>query len=261
MGHLRLAHNIPRVFLTAAFPFKLRLMIYAGTSGWAYPAWKPEFYPAKLASAKFLGYYASRLNSTEVNYTFRRFPTEKLLCGWADGTPDGFKFSLKAHQSITHIKRLQDAGEATKGFLSALQPLYDTGKLGPVLFQLPPFLKCDAARLGDFLAGLPKAYRAAFEFRHESWFCDEVYALLRGANAALCIAESEKLETPKVQTADFSYLRLRNPEKMESAAERKKLLGIVTALAKDGDVFAYFKHEDSPEGALHAEELLAACKR
>lgn len=235
-------------------------MIYAGTSGWAYPAWKPAFYPAKLASAKFLGYYASRLNSTEVNYTFRRFPTEKLLCGWAEAAPAGFRFAIKAHQSITHIKRLQDAGESTKRFLAALQPLYDAGKLGPVLFQLPPFLKCDAARLRDFLAELPKAYRAAFEFRHESWFCDEVYSILRGANAALCLAESEKLETPKVQTADFSYLRLRNPEKMESAAERKKLFGIVAGLAGGGDVFAYFKHEDSPEGALHAEELLARVK-
>jgi len=232
-------------------------MIYAGTSGWAYPAWKPAFYPAKLASAKFLGYYAGRLNSTEVNYTFRRFPTEKLLCGWADATPTGFKFAVKAHQSITHIKRLQDAGDTTKRFLSALQPLYDAAKLGPILFQLPPFLKCDTSRLRDFLAELPKAYRAAFEFRHESWFCDEIYSTLRDANAALCLAESEKLATPKVETADFSYFRLRNPEKMESTVERKKLFVTVTGLAKNGDVFAYFKHEDSPDGALYAEELLA----
>lgn len=232
-------------------------MICAGTSGWAYPAWKPTFYPAKLASAKFLGFYASRLNSTEVNYTFRRFPTEKLLSGWAQATPAGFRFAIKAHQTITHIKRLADAGEFAKDFLRVLQPLYDAAKLGPVLFQLPPFLKCDAARLREFLAELPKAYRAAFEFRHESWFCDDVYSILRGANAALCLAESEKLETPKVQTADFSYLRLRNPEKMDSAAERKKLLGRVKELSKGGDVFVYFKHEDSPEGALHAEELLA----
>lgn len=232
-------------------------MIYAGTSGWAYPAWKPAFYPAKLASAKFLGYYSSRLNSTEVNYTFRRFPTEKLLSGWAEATPAKFKFAIKAHQTITHIKRLHEATEFTKDFLRALQPLHDTDKLGPVLFQLPPFLKCDPPRLGAFLAELPKAYRSAFEFRHASWFCEEVYSLLRGANAALCLAESEKIETPRIQTADFSYLRLRNPEKMDSAAERRKLQRVVTGLAEGGDVFAYFKHEDSPEGALHAEELLA----
>lgn len=249
------------LFLSSSFPFKLRIMIYAGTSGWAYPAWKPAFYPAKLAATKFLRYYAGRLNSTEVNYTFRRFPTERLLCGWVEVTPEGFKFAIKAHQSITHIKRLQDASDSTKRFLSALQPLYDAGKLGPVLFQLPPFLKCDLARLREFLADLPKAYRVAFEFRNESWFCDEVYSILRGANAALCLAESEKLETPKVQTAHFSYLRLRNPEKMESAAERKKLLETIAGLAKNGDVFAYFKHEDSPEGALHAEELLGGAKR
>lgn len=249
-----------RLFLSSSFPFKLRSMIYAGTSGWAYPAWKPAFYPAKLASAKFLGYYAGRLNSTEVNYTFRRFPTEKLLCDWAEATPAEFKFAIKAHQSITHIKRLQDASDSTKRFLSALQPLYDAGKLGPVLFQLPPFLKFEPIRLRQFLAQLPQAYRAAFEFRHESWFCDEVYSTLHAANAALCLAESEKLETPKVQTADFSYLRLRNPEIMESAAERKKLLATITGLAKNGDVFAYFKHEDSPEGALHAEELLRNAK-
>jgi uncharacterized protein YecE (DUF72 family) len=231
--------------------------IYAGTSGWAYPAWKPAFYPAKLASAKFLGYYSSRLNSTEVNYTFRRFPTEKLLTGWAEATPPQFKFAIKAHQTITHVKRLQDASQFTKDFLHALYPLHDAAKLGPVLFQLPPFLKCDTARLGAFLSELPKGYRAAFEFRHASWFCDEVYSLLRGANAALCLAESEKLETPMIQTADFSYFRLRNPEKMDSAAERRKLRQVVSDLAQSGDVFTYFKHEDSPDGALHAEELLA----
>lgn len=232
-------------------------MIYAGTSGWAYPAWKPAFYPAKLASAKFLGYYAGRLNSTEVNYTFRRFPTAKLLEGWVAATPAQFKFAIKAHQSITHIKRLREAGESARSFIVALHPLREAGRLGPVLFQLPPFLKCDPSRLKDFLAELPKEQRVAFEFRDASWFCDEVYGLLRGANAALCLAESEKLETPRIQTADFCYLRLRDPEKLASARARNELLQRVKESARAGDVFAYFKHEDSPEGALHAEELLA----
>jgi uncharacterized protein YecE (DUF72 family) len=235
-------------------------MIYAGTSGWAYPAWKPGFYPAKLAAAKFLGYYASRLNSTEVNYTFRRFPTEKLLTGWAEATPPDFKFAIKAHQTITHVKRLHDAAEFTKDFIGALYPLRDANRIGPVLFQLPPFLKCDAGSLKTFLAELPKSQRVAFEFRHPSWFCDQIYDLLRGASAALCIAESEKLETPNVQTANFCYLRLRNPEKMNSAKARQELLRRVKDLAQHGDVFAYFKHEDSPEGAIHAEELLARAK-
>jgi uncharacterized protein YecE (DUF72 family) len=235
-------------------------MVYAGTSGWAYPAWRPAFYPAKLASAKFLGYYASRLNSTEVNYTFRRFPTGKLLDGWITSTPTHFQFAIKAHQSITHVKRLRDAGEMARSFIRALEPLRDANRLGPVLFQLPPFLKCDPPRLKDFLAQLPEGRRAAFEFRDPSWFCDEIYSLLRGANTSLCIAESEKLETPNVRTADFCYLRLRDPEKFISAKARSKLLARVQDLAQEGDVFAYFKHEDSPQGAIHAEELLARVK-
>jgi uncharacterized protein YecE (DUF72 family) len=244
-------------FAIPALPFKLAAMIYAGTSGWAYPAWKPAFYPAKLASAKFLGYYASRLNSTEVNYTFRRFPTAKLLEGWVAATPARFKFAIKAHQSITHIKRLREAAEIAGKFIAALQPLRDANRLGPVLFQLPPFLKCDSSRLQDFLAALPKEQRVAFEFRDPSWFCDEIYGLLRAANAALCLAESEKLETPSVQTADFCYLRLRDPEKLTAAEARQELLRRVQEFARAGDVFAYFKHEDSPEGAINAEELLA----
>ena len=179
--------------------------IYAGTSGWAYPSWKPDFYPAKLASAKFLGHYATRLNAVELNYTFRRFPTEKLLTGWIAQTPPGFKFAIKAHQNITHIKRLRDVTQFTLDFLAALRPLQDEDKMGPVLFQLPPFLKCDLGLLTDFLAALPKRIRCAFEFRHLSWFNDEVYAALRKANAALCQAESEKLETPEAETADFTY--------------------------------------------------------
>jgi uncharacterized protein YecE (DUF72 family) len=233
-------------------------MIYAGTSGWAYATWKPDFYPAKLPSAKFLGHYAARLNTVEVNYTFRRFPTEKLLRGWLEATPAGFTFAVKAHQKITHVARLRDVADFTSDFLRSLQPLDAEKKLGPVLFQLPPFLKCDVALLKDFLAGLPRPMRAAFEFRHVSWFVEEVYAALRDANAALCNAESEKLETPEVQTADFAYLRLRKED--YSAKARKALTQKTAELTKRGDVFVYFKHEDTPEGALYAESLLTAGK-
>ena len=230
--------------------------VYAGTSGWAYASWKPDFYPQRLSAAKFLGYYSSRLNSVEVNYTFRSTPTEKLLTGWIEATPPNFLFTIKAHQKITHIKRLRDAGEDTERFVSSLEPLRAAGKLGPVLFQLPPFLKCDLPRLEDFLAALPRPLRAAFEFRHESWFSDAVFDALRKANAALCEAESEKLETPQVQTADFAYLRLR--KETYSAKTLKELTARVKELAHRGDVFVYFKHEDTPEGAQCAETLLSS---
>jgi uncharacterized protein YecE (DUF72 family) len=228
---------------------------HAGTSGWAYATWKPDFYPAKLASAKFLGYYSTRLNSVELNYTFRRFPTQKLLDGWIETTPAGFKFAVKAHQNITHSKRLRDTSSFTADFLAALNPLMEAGKLGPVLFQLPPFLKCDLELLAQFLDKLPPRIRAAFEFRHASWFSEDVYTLLRKADAALCQAESEKLETPDVQTATFAYLRLRKQK--YSPKDRKQISGEVSKLAERGDVFVYFKHEETAEGALYAESLIA----
>lgn len=233
--------------------------IYAGTSGWSYPSWKPDFYPAKLASAKFLSYYATRLNSVEVNYTFRRFPTEKLLEGWIAATPAHFKFALKAHQMITHIKRLRGTADWLARFSSSLRPLEDAKKLGPVLFQLPPNLKCDLALLKEFLEDLPPGLPSAFEFRDASWFCEEVYDVLGARNAALCQAESEKLETPIVQTAKFAYLRLRKEK--YSPKELARLESRVSEAAASGEVFVYFKHEETPEGALYAEGLLSTSPR
>ena len=228
--------------------------IYAGTSGWAYTTWKPNFYPPKLSSAKFLNYYASRLNSVEVNYTFRTLPTKKLLKDWIAGTPPGFKFAIKANQTITHIKRLRSAAKVTSEFIDSLLPLKEAGKLGPVLFQLPPNLKCDLTLLTDFLAGLSDDVRSAFEFRDDSWFQDSVFTILRKAKVALCLAESEKLETPDIHTADFSYMRIRKEE--YSAKARKSLKRKVLNLAQNGEVFVYFMHQETPEGAFHAEELL-----
>src|SRR6202045_5446450 len=161
--------------------------IYVGTSGWAYSSWKPDFYPAKLASAKFLSHYAARLNSVEVNYTFRSFPADRLLQNWMAATPAEFKFAIKAHQKITHFKRLRGAGQLATEFISSLEPLEKAGKLGPVLFQLPPNLKCDVPLLTEFLTGLPDHVRVAFEFRDESWFANEVFAALRKRNAAICL--------------------------------------------------------------------------
>jgi len=231
--------------------------LYAGTSGFAYPAWKPGFYPAKLASNKFLGYYASRLNSVEINYTFRRLPAAKTLENWVAHTPEGFLFAPKAHERITHQMKLKDAGEFTEVFLRSIDPLRVTRRLGPVLFQLPPFLRCDTGVLAAFLESLPADLRYAFEFRHTSWLVDEVYRVLEKHKAALCLAESEKLEIPEVITGDFVYFRLRKPD--YTAEDRQAIAARAGALVDQGkDVFVYFKHEDTPEGALYAEELLRA---
>jgi uncharacterized protein YecE (DUF72 family) len=228
--------------------------IYAGTSGWAYASWKPEFYPAKLAAAKFLGYYATRLNSVELNYTFRRRVTDSLLDRWIEATPADFKFAVKAPQTITHIKRLRDVGERTADFITSLGPLGEASKLGPMLFQLPPNLKCDLGLLEGFLAGLPRRVLAGMEFRHDSWFSEDVYALLRDANVSLCVAESDTLATPDVVTADFRYYRLRR--QTYSPEARKNVAKSMARAAQSGDVYLYFKHEDTPEGALNAEHLL-----
>lgn len=229
--------------------------IYAGTSGWAYPSWKRGFYPPRLGSKDFLKHYATRLNSVEINYTFGHIATEEVMRGWAGDAGDEFRFAVKALNTITHIKRLRDPEGVTKEFIESLEPLRKAKKLGPVLFQLPPNFKCDVPRLRSFLAGLPKGIRMAFEFRHESWFVEEVFAELRKRNVALCLAESEKVETPEVRTADFHYLRLRKPSYTAKAVTPR-----VRRLARQGDVYAYFKHEDTPEGALNAEKLLAAVR-
>jgi uncharacterized protein YecE (DUF72 family) len=228
--------------------------IYAGTSGWAYASWKPGFYPADLSSASFLNYYATRLNSVEVNYTFGSMVTDELLRTWIRATPAHFQFAIKAHYSITHVKRLRKAARAAAEFLEAIEPLRKARKLGPVLFQLPPNLKCDLPLLKAFLAKLPRRTRAAFEFRHTSWFRDDVYHALRKAHVALCLAESAKIETPAVRTTDFSYLRLRKD--LYPPKARKELAEKVAYLKRHGDVYVYFKHEGTPEGAKYAEKLL-----
>lgn len=225
--------------------------IYAGTSGWAYPKWKPGFYPAKLSPKLFLEHYATRLNSVEVNYTFLRPVTDELLTEWIAATPSEFRFAVKAPQLITHIKRLRNADALALDFLRSLEPLRKAGKLGPVLFQLPPNMKSDLPRLQDFLKVLPRNESLAFEFRHTSWFSEEVYDALRKHGAALCLAESEKIETPQVQTADFSYARLRKGKYSPEEVSRR-----TKSLARKGDAFIYFKHEDDPAGALNAEAVL-----
>ncbi|MGD0133186.1 MAG: DUF72 domain-containing protein [Bryobacteraceae bacterium] len=230
--------------------------LYSGTSGFAYPSWKPEFYPEKLASKKFLNYYSTRLNAVEVNYTFRRLPSAATLENWVTDTRAGFVFPLKAHMRITHILRLKPS-DFTEVFFKAIDPLRTARRLGPVLFQLPPALKCDEALLSDFLATLPRDMRCAFEFRHASWLNDGVYGLLEKHGVALCLAESEKLTIPKVITSGFVYSRLRMPE--YSPEDRKEIAeGVQELLASGHDVYVFFKHEETPAGAIYAEELLRA---
>ena len=229
--------------------------LYAGTSGFAYPAWKPEFYTEKLPQAKFLEHYAGRLNCVEINYTFRRLPAASTLASWVEATPAGFVFAVKAHQRITHIRRLKDAQETTEVFLRAIDPLRSARRLGPVLFQLPPNLKCDLGLLGSYLELLPGDLRYAFEFRNPTWLVEETYALLRSRNVSLCVAESEKLEVPEVITADFVYYRLRKPE---YTAEDLASIGgrCREVLASGRDLYLMFKHEENASGALNAENLL-----
>jgi uncharacterized protein YecE (DUF72 family) len=229
--------------------------LFAGTSGFAYPAWKPGFYPAKLPSKQFLKHYAERLNCVEINYTFRRLPSPGTLQNWVEATNAGFVFAVKANQRITHILRLKNAAEATGLFFKMIDPLRTARRLGPVLFQLPPHLKCDVELLRDYLHLLPKGMRYAFEFRHPSWLVEEIYDTLRGHNISLCVAESEKLEVPEVITADFVYYRLRKPE--YSAEDVDAIAARARDLVERGrDLYLMFKHEDTPEGALNAELLL-----
>jgi uncharacterized protein YecE (DUF72 family) len=228
---------------------------YAGTSGWAYPSWKPQFYPDKLPQTKFLTYYSTQLNTVEVNFTFRQLVKETTVQKWISETPEQFRFGVKAHQVITHIKRLKAADEFVKRFVSTLEPLERAGKLGPLLFQLPPNLKADPALLKDFLPCLPRGVRVAFEFRHPSWFIDEVYDCLRAHQAALCVAETEERNTPDVTTGAYAYYRFRKPE--YTPEERNAMVSTISAHLQAGrDVFAYFKHEETPQGALYAVEVL-----
>jgi uncharacterized protein YecE (DUF72 family) len=241
--------------------------IYAGTSGWAYATWKPGFYPASVSQKKFLEFYASQLNSVEVNYTFRALPTAKMLEGWLAATPEHFRFSFKAPQRITHFKRLQlnhvaDCAADVSQFLEALAPVQTAGRLGLLLFQLPPNFKADPARLAAFLQLPPlvaaNSPRIAFEFRHESFFSEETYRVLRDHNAALCVADTDDLATPEVHTAStHTCFRLRR-EGGYSAAEIAAFAARFQQLAKDRDTYVYFRHEDEPTGALNAKSFLTA---
>ena len=228
-------------------------MIWVGTSGYNYPEWRGSFYPEKFAAAKMLPYYAERFATVEINYTFYRAPNEKILDGWSKATPDRFKLTLKAPRRITHDSRLRNVGEPVRQFLEVSATLGP--KLGALLFQLPPNLKKDLALFDAFLETLPPRVCAAFEFRHESWLDEEIYGRLRARNLTLCIADSERLSTPVVITADYAYFRLRDegytPDDIARWADviREKTSALT-------DVFVYFKHEEEGKGPEFAQLLM-----
>lgn len=238
--------------------------LFVGTSGWAYPSWKPGFYPKDVPSRAFLQFYASRLTSVEVNYSFRTLPSATQLQGWLNATPPDFLFSFKAPQRITHFQRLRDSRDAVAEFVASLKPARVAGKLGPLLFQLPPNFAVDHLRLEAFLRAPAlrrnRLLKVAFEFRHPSWFTETTYDILRQSNRALCVAEGDKLQTPEVATADFRCYRLRRSGGY-TAAELKAFARRFQKLAKTSEVYVYFRHEDQPTGALNASALLSAASK
>jgi uncharacterized protein YecE (DUF72 family) len=226
--------------------------VRVGTSGFSYAEWKGTFYPEDLPASRMLRYYGERFFTVEINNTFYRMPTEKLLTGWAGQVGADFRFVLKAPRRITHELKLREAGEVVRTFADRAKGLGP--RLGPALFQLPPFLRKDLPLLVEFLAAIPAGFRAAFEFRHASWFSDDVYNALRGARAALCVAESEDLAVPLVAPAPWGYLRLRRQDYVDADliawAER------IRAQPWD-ETFVFFKHEESGAGPALAQKLAA----
>jgi uncharacterized protein YecE (DUF72 family) len=239
------------------FPVQLRnnarmAAIWLGTSGFSYKEWRPMFYPQGLSDKEFLRYYSSRLNSVEIDYTFYRMPSAKTIEAWKAATPENFKFTLKASQQITHRQRLKVPSDALDYFLNVVPGLED--RLGIVLFQLPPFFKADAQKLEAFLSVLPRGVRAAFEFRHESWFTAGIYDLLQRHKVALCIHDADDHTTPLAVTAPFTYVRLRRS--LYDDAGRSLWQGRMREWRDGGiDVFAYIKHEDNPNAPLLALEF------
>jgi uncharacterized protein YecE (DUF72 family) len=228
-------------------------MIWVGTSGYNYPEWKGRFYPQALPASKMLGYYAGRFPTVEINYTFYRMPTEKLVQGWASGTPAPYRITLKAPKRITHDRRLRDCGELVRTFCHAASGL--GSKLGILLFQLGPTFKADLPLFDAFLDELPRHAKAAFEFRHPSWLDDAVYERLRARNLALCLADSETRSTPIVPTANYGYFRLRDEGYTDADLDEWARV-IREQQAGWEDTYVYFKHEDEGKGPELARQLM-----
>jgi uncharacterized protein YecE (DUF72 family) len=229
------------------------MRFFVGTSGYAYKEWKGAFYPAKLPADEMLRFYASRLPAVEINNTFYRMPSERVLVEWAGQVPETFRFVLKASQRITHYARLKIEDDSLDYFLRTANVLGP--RLGPTLFQLPPTLKKDLPRLTDFLAKLPRTWRAAIEFRHESWFADDVLDALRARDIALVVVDEDEEGSPLVPTASWGYLRLRrtgyDSPALAAWAERIRAQPWQEA-------YAFLKHDEEgseANGPRWAEEL------
>jgi len=226
--------------------------LWIGTSGFQYAEWKGNFYPEDLPASKMLPFYAERFSTTEINYTFHRIPSAKTIDNWKQLTPAKFRFALKAPQKITHFAKLRNCADTLEYFCKVISGLGE--RLGPVLFQLPPNFKKDADVLSSFLRELP-SMRAAFEFRHDSWFDDDIFEMLKARNIALCIADTEKLAAPKTATADYGYLRLRREDYKNVDIERWAKF-VREQKPNWRDAFAYFKHEESGIGPKLAAEMM-----
>jgi uncharacterized protein YecE (DUF72 family) len=227
------------------------MSIWIGTSGFQYAKWKGNFYPEDLPAAKMLPYYAERLSTTEINYTFHRIPSAKTIENWNKLTPAKFRFGLKAPQKITHWAKLRDCADTMRFFFDVVSALGD--KLGPILFQLAPNFKKDAVLLADFVNGFPSGLRAAFEFRHESWFDDAIWEIFKARNVALCLNETADFAAPKIATADYGYLRLRRED--YSKIDIESWADFVRGQTWK-DTFVYFKHEEAGAGPKFAKQMM-----
>jgi uncharacterized protein YecE (DUF72 family) len=238
---------------TLTFVSETSPRVFVGTSGYNYPEWCGTFYPEKFSTDKMLSYYAERFPTVEINYTFYRIPNEKLLSGWASGTPETFTFTLKAPRRITHDAKLQRCEELTLAFCRTARTL--GSKLAVLLFQLPPTFKKSADVLREFIELLPDGTCAAFEFRHSSWFEPDVFDILRSRNLALCVADTEKLRAPVEMTADYGYFRLRDEGYQQADIER--WAGVIRTLENVQNAYVYFKHEEQGLGPEFAKRLMA----
>jgi uncharacterized protein YecE (DUF72 family) len=228
------------------------MSLHVGTSGYSYKEWKGSFYPEKIPAKEMLRYYSERLSTVEINATFYRLPQKSTLENWKEQVPNSFRFSLKAPQRITHFKRLNEVADDTQYFLEIAATLAD--QLGVILFQLPPNMKKDLPRLETFLSTLPAQPRAAFEFRHPTWFDDDVLASLRARNCALCISDTDDMPVTHIdKTADWGYLRLRRV--LYSEEHLKDWLARVRQ-QNWNETFVFFKHEDEGTGPRLAAQFL-----